>query len=424
MRSLSSNAGRATLLSLVLLGLALFATTCSAPPSPPVTLTSAPPPTASPTGTPTANDVTLGCFHDLAAPTAEPVSIAPAVTETDYSIGPADATVTLVEYCDFQAPICRSMAAVVSNLIHSHPEDIRFIFRPVPMVDRLDKSELAVQAALAAAGQDHFWEMYDLLFQRLEQWQSLSPGDFEGWLKNNSTGLGLDPARFAADLESEATVTAAQSLYTQAQSFGLVAVPLLLINGQPQPTFSLDYDTLNSNISMLLLAKRQFKDCPTYTIDPARTYTAILHTEKGEVVIELLPERAPLAVNSFVFLARSGWYDDITFHRVIEGQLVQTGDPSGTGRGGPGYYFRDELDTGLKFDTPGMVAMANQGPDTNGSQFFISLSLAPQFDGKYTIFGRVLSGLEVLKQLTPRDIQVNPRAPAGDRLISVEIIEK
>ncbi len=365
-----------------------------------------------------------GCSAVQTEPTAAAASIVPAVNEADYGVGPQDAVVTLVEYCDFQAPICRSMAAVVSNVIHNRPQDVRLIFRPVPLIGRLDKTELAVQAAIAAGDQGHFWEMYDLLFQNTTDWDALTPEKFEAWLKDRSAQLGLEPGKFASGLKSQATLDRMNAMYTSAKSFGLQSVPLLLINGQPQPAFSLDYETVNSVVSLIALGKRQFKECPPFTIDPSKQYIATLHTEKGDVVIELFADKAPLAVNSFVFLARQGWFDDITFHRVIAGSLAQTGDPSGTGKGNPGYFFASEVDPSLKFDSPGMVGMANQGTDTNGSQFFITLAAAPQFNGGFTIFGRVLSGLEVLEKLTPRDVQVNPRAPAGDRLISVTVEEK
>ena len=139
------------------------------------------------------------------------------------------------------------------------------------------------------------------------------------------------------------------------------------------------------------------------------------------MTLELFADKAPQAVNSFVFLARQGWFNDITFHRVIAGFMAQTGDPSGTGRGNPGYLFKNEIDPTLKFDRPGLLAMANSGPDTNGSQFFITYAPAPSFDGAYTIFGRVLSGMDVLEQLTPRDQQVGSSLPPGDKLLSVEI---
>ena len=364
-----------------------------------------------------------GCSAARPEPTPA-ASIFPLIREEDYTVGPAGASVTLIEYCDFQAPICRSMAAVVSNVIYNHREDVRLVFRPVPLIDRLDKSALAVQAAIAAGEQKHFWEMYDLLFQHSDQWDGLTPADFELWLKDKSASLGLDAAKFGTDLASPATVEKMKSMAESARQLDLVSLPLLVINGGSQPMFALDYASIESTISLIALGKRQFKECPPFMIDPTRQYIATLHTEKGDVVLELYPDKAPLAVNSFVFLARSGWFEDITFHRVIEGFMAQTGDPSGSSRGNPGYFFEDELNNGLSFDGPGVVAMANQGAGTNGSQFFITYGAFPAMDGKYTIFGHVLSGMEILEKLTPRDPEADPGAPPGDKLISVKVEEK
>jgi cyclophilin family peptidyl-prolyl cis-trans isomerase len=158
-------------------------------------------------------------------------------------------------------------------------------------------------------------------------------------------------------------------------------------------------------------------------VDPAKQYIATIHTEKGDIVILLFPEKAPLAVNSFLFLARQGWYDGVIFHRVIPGFVAQAGDPSGTGRGNPGYFFKNEV-SDLKYDRPGLVGMANSGPDTNGSQFFITFAPAPHLDGGYTLFGEVIEGLEVAEQLTPRDPAQNANLPPGDRILSIEIEEE
>ncbi|MBK8825064.1 MAG: peptidylprolyl isomerase [Anaerolineales bacterium] len=158
-------------------------------------------------------------------------------------------------------------------------------------------------------------------------------------------------------------------------------------------------------------------------MDPAKQYIATIKTEKGDIVIQLFPDKAPLAVNSFVFLAKQGWYNGVTFHRVIPGFAAQTGDPSNTGKGNPGYFFNNEIND-LKFDKPGMVSMANSGPNTNGSQFFITFGPAPHLDGGYTIFGQVLSGLEVAEQLTPRDPDQGIILAPGDKIISVDIEEK
>ena len=169
---------------------------------------------------------------------------------------------------------------------------------------------------------------------------------------------------------------------------------------------------------------KQWSKTPLMSIDPLKKYTAILHTDKGDITIQLYADKTPVTVNSFVFLARSGWYDNITFHRVIPGYVAQTGDPSGTGMGGPGYLFVDEIVDNLKFDKPGVVGMANSGKDTNGSQFFITYDAQPDLDGQFTIFGQVIKGIEILSLLTPRHPGKDQNLQPGDKLISIRISEK
>jgi cyclophilin family peptidyl-prolyl cis-trans isomerase len=158
-------------------------------------------------------------------------------------------------------------------------------------------------------------------------------------------------------------------------------------------------------------------------IDPAKQYTATVKMEKGgEFVISLYADKSPITVNSFVFLARDGYFDGVTFHRVLDGFMAQGGDPTGTGRGGPGYHFVNE-NSDLTFDQAGVVAMANAGPDTNGSQFFITFGPTPQLNGGYTIFGQVTSGMDVVNGLTRRDPDANPNFE-GDRISSITITEE
>jgi len=173
-------------------------------------------------------------------------------------------------------------------------------------------------------------------------------------------------------------------------------------------------------------AKRlQWDKPPAMQIDPSKQYLAELQTEKGTILIQLFADKAPKTVNNFVFLAREGFYDKITFHRVIPGFMAQTGDPTGAGGGGPGYNIEDEFSPDLRHDQPGTVSMANKGqPNTGGSQFFITYGPTPHLDDKHTIFGRVVDGLEVLEQLTERRPSQSPNAPPGDKLLSVEIEEK
>jgi cyclophilin family peptidyl-prolyl cis-trans isomerase len=169
-------------------------------------------------------------------------------------------------------------------------------------------------------------------------------------------------------------------------------------------------------------ARNGFYDAPpAMQIDPETIYVATFETEKGDIVAELFADKAPKTVNSFVFLAREGFFDDTTFHRVIPGFVVQGGDPTGTGTGGPGYRFEDEFHPDLGHDTAGVLSMANAGADTNGSQFFITLAPIPNLDGKHAVFGQVVEGMDVLTAISPRD----PRQATepGDTLETVRIEE-
>ena len=171
--------------------------------------------------------------------------------------------------------------------------------------------------------------------------------------------------------------------------------------------------------------KLQWDKPPAMQIDPSKQYFTELQTEKGNVRIQLFADKAPKTVNNFVFLAREGYYDDITFHRVIPGFMAQTGDPTGTGGGGPGYNIEDEFSPDLRHDQPGTLSMANKGqPNTGAGQFFITYAPTPHLDDKHTIFGRVVEGMDVVEQLSERRPSQNPNAPPGDKLLSVEVEEK
>lgn len=147
----------------------------------------------------------------------------------------------------------------------------------------------------------------------------------------------------------------------------------------------------------------QWNQSPEMTIESSRSYIATIRTETGDIVIRLFTEESPVTVNNFVFLAKQGYYDGVTFHRVISGFMAQSGDRTGTGSGGPGYSFEDEVNNGLNFDREGLLAMANSGPNTNGSQFFITYEATPHLNGLHTIFGEVMEGMDIVLSLRPRD---------------------
>ncbi len=160
---------------------------------------------------------------------------------------------------------------------------------------------------------------------------------------------------------------------------------------------------------------------PSGALDSSKSYTARFKTERGDIVVELYADRAPLTVENFVNLSRAGFYDGTTFHRVIKGFMAQGGDPTGTGTGGPGYQFGDEFHPSLRHDGPGVLSMANAGAGTNGSQFFITHSATPHLDDRHSVFGRVTEGMDVVNSLREREPQ-RDRNP-GDRIETIEITE-
>jgi len=148
---------------------------------------------------------------------------------------------------------------------------------------------------------------------------------------------------------------------------------------------------------------KQWNKSPDFNLDLKKKYSATLSTDKGDIVIELYANQVPLTVNNFVFLAREGLYNGTIFHRVISNFMAQGGDPTGTGSGGPGYRFADEFVPGLKHDKPGVLSMANAGPSTNGSQFFITHVPTPHLNNKHSVFGQVIKGMDVLLSIPDRD---------------------
>lgn len=167
---------------------------------------------------------------------------------------------------------------------------------------------------------------------------------------------------------------------------------------------------------------KQYPAPPSMSIDPEKEYQATFKTDLGDIVVALHADKAPTTVNNFVFLARQGFYDGVIFHRVIANFMAQGGDPTRTGSGGPGYSFPDEFHPDLRHDGPGVLSMANAGPDTNGSQFFLTHVATPHLDDRHSVFGQVIENLDVLMKIPPRD-PIDPDAP-GVAIHTIEIEEK
>ncbi len=316
----------------------------------------------------------------------------------------------------------------IEHLVDAFPQDIRFIYRHFPLTSIHDKADISARAAEAAGRQGSFFEYHHILYERVADWGGL-PGEDAVRQKfaEYALELGLDQEQFEADLNAPETAAKVDAAYQHAVSLGLGGTPTFFLNGQmfDGRNLSAPVEQWASFIeAQKALSGLASYEKPAMAIDLDKEYLATVETEKGAFVIELYARSAPETVNSFVFLANEGWFNGITFHRVIEGFMAQTGDPSATGMGGPGYVFDDEIDSDLTMDGPGWVAMANAGAGTNGSQWFITFTAQPQLDGKHAIFGYVIEGMEVVESLTLRDPAASSDLPPGDMIISVTIEER
>jgi cyclophilin family peptidyl-prolyl cis-trans isomerase/protein-disulfide isomerase len=370
----------------------------------------------------------LGKCVDARQPTPDPqeISLFPPVGDQDHILGAADAYVTILVYSDFQCAACASLAPLLRSFVEKYPNDVRIVFRHYPLVSIHDKATLSAQFAQAASLQGKFWQMHDFLFAAQTEWLDQKPNDFQKWVIEHSTELGLDKSRLESDLTSPSIVSFVQTAWIDGQKIKLPGTPVILINGEIIRWQVNLLSQLESLVKLAMLPQKQFDICPPVIIDQKNKYTALLTTSKGLVTIKLFADRTPNTVNNFIFLAKKGWYANSPFYRVVSGVIAQTGDPTGTGFGSPGYFIHNEKSTML-YDRAGMVGMVNSGPDTNGSQFFITLAPDAVLNNKYTLFGEVISGMDVLSLLTPVSTdnlygQNNLIQP--DALISVSIEEK
>ena len=313
---------------------------------------------------------------------------------------------------------------MLAQFAKENPEYVRVIYRHFP----LDSHPLSMTASLASesAGlQGKFWEMHDVIFEQQGVWAGLkTPADFNSWLANQAKTLGLDVDKFNKDFDNPDLLKKITDQRDAIGKTGLVqGTPTLFLNNLPYGGRN-DLDSLRGLVALFKMQDNALS-CPAMAIDPQKQYTANISTSKGDFVISLYPDKAPLTVNSFVYLARKGWFDNVPFHRVMLDFVAQTGDPSGTGLGGPGYQFGLETSPDLKFDKAGVVGMAHaKDPNSNGSQFFITYVPTPNLDGQFTIFGQVTQGMDVLKKLTARNPAQDQILATPDTIKTITIVEK
>lgn len=341
----------------------------------------------------------------------------------DYVKGATNPTVTIIEYGDLQCPACAGFAPVIRQMVEDYPDDVQVIFRHFPLNSIHPLAQKAAEANEAAGAQGAFWEFHDNLYDRQSEWTNLSEEEAIAYFVAIAEELELDTATFEQEINDGIYSAYVTSLGEEAIQIGATGTPTVIMNGQLMGARQMPptYFWWQGLIGNEILAKK-YPTLPEQTIDTSKTYFARVTMANGtEFVIELYDESAPLTVNSFIYLAEDGFFDGVSFHRVLPGFVAQTGDPTGTGIGGPGYSIPNEIDPSLSHADAGMVAMANSGPDTNGSQWYITYGDVSQLDGGYTIFGKVVEGFENVEAITPRDPSQNPELPEGDLIESIVI---
>lgn len=281
----------------------------------------------------------------------------------------------------------------------THGENFRSVYRHFALSFH-DKAIITAEATEAAGAQDKFWEMHDLIYERQQEWNQLSVEDARAKLIEYAEELELDVERFSQELDDHVYKDKVDADTQSAIEIGLGGTPSYIVNGIVYP-FKLQPVLIDAFVRLVLLTSDQYTELPPQVIDPEKNYVATIRTSKGDIVVELFDDQAPVNVNNFVFLAQEGWYDDQTFFHVEPGFVAQSGDPTNIGLGFPypGYYCGDETSPDLTFDEAGMLALYTSSPGHNSSQFFITYAPQPDFSGTYTIIGKIIEGMDVAESL-------------------------
>ncbi len=284
----------------------------------------------------------------------------------------------------------------------THGENFRGVYRHFALSFH-DKAPITAEATEAAGAQGKFWEMHDLLYERQQEWSQLSIDETQTKLVEYAEELGLDVERFSQELNDHVYKEKVDADTESAIASGLGGTPSYIINGVVYPTQQLGLQPLliDAFARLTLLTEGQYTELPPQVIDPDKDYVATIRTNKGDIVVELFDDQAPVNVNSFVFLVQEGWYDDNTFFHVEPDFVAQSGDPTNVGLGFPypGYFCGDETSPDLTFDETGMLALYTSSPGRNSSQFFITYAPQPTFSGTYTIIGKISEGMDVAESL-------------------------
>ena len=298
------------------------------------------------------------------------------------------------------------MSSLRMYLEDTYGDDVRSVYRHFCLSFH-SKAKITGEAVEAAGAQGKLWEMHDLLYARQQEWNQLSDEQMPDVLLEYAGELGLDTERFAQELEDHVHLPKVEADTAIAVQAGLTGTPSYVVNGVVYPTeqLGLDPTRVAGFIRLVTMTPDQYTETPPQVVDTARDYAATIRTTKGDIVVELFADQAPTNVNSFVFLAQQGWYDGLDFFYVDPEVAAYAGDPTNMGwtLPFPGYRCGDEVGIDLTFDEAGILALFSPEPGRNSSLFFITYAPRPDFNGNFTIIGRVIEGMDKAESLAPAE---------------------
>ena len=344
------------------------------------------------------------------------------VTEDDWSIGPEDAPLTLIEYADFQCPYCSRAGLTAIEFQAAHPDEVRYVYRHFPLSFH-EKAPMSAYAADAAGKQGFFFDAEAFLYENQSEWSNLESLDaFDQWLREKFPAAfpEMDAEQWTADYESEEVRAVVDAAFGNVAATGLVSgTPTFFAN-----FYQVSYDptVLEEHLKAFRMMKTYKTECPVNVVEAGKEYRAVLHTTAGDVVMDLYAETAPNLVSNFMVLASEGWYNGNAFHNVVPGFAAQTGDPSGAGIGMAGYYLADENLDNAGFNEPGAVAMANTGAGKNSSQFFIAMDLNDYYQKSVAAKNADLTEAEVAEKAAAKVNALNARYSVFGR-VAAESLE-
>lgn len=337
----------------------------------------------------------------------------------EHVLGSEDALVTLVVYNDLAAEASSDLVASLIAL-SEQSENARVVYRHFVQDGIGLLAAQAVEAAAAQDGDEGFWALAALLAERRTEWDNLSEGSFIDVVTGYADEVGLDGEQIAEELEAGQYSASVSTMTSSGVALNIPQAPAMYVNDTFVQTPPRTLEDL-SMITQIMVLRVKYPEAPSMVIDPDKEYVAWIETSKGTIALDLFADLAPETVNNFAYLACMGYYDNVTFHRVLEEFMAQAGDPTGTGMGGPGYTIHDEFDnSSLIFDREGLLSMAHtRQPDSAGAQFFITLGPAAHLNGSFTIFGEVVEGMQVVQSLKLRDPETAGPLDVGDTIETV-----